>query len=371
MIYNEVYQCPKCFNTLLVSNKLLHDLRCTVENPATYENILFRQSLQMSNDSSPNIYKSISGGRTSFKNKDGTMTDIVREKNIRGKEELIETKYDPQGNIITRKRADTSGFSLTDSNIHEYSEITLNNYDNNDYDTRYDNNNNTYYEVNKEVEEVRKKPSVIVETAEAQEIVIEAPAKYDPHVTINQPIYGDTIINSKSGYSNSGQSKSGYSNTGYSKSGYSNSNSGYSKSGYSNSGYSNTGYSKTGYSKTGYSKTGYSKTGYSKSGYSNTGYSNTGYNDTTYDNYTSNTNNNYSIQNEITTNNYDYSKTNDYTSQYKSSKYNKNYDYSNFDNQFNNTGANHTYSSSYNLDGNKKYSKSKTYSEFNSSDYQY
>ena len=314
MIYNEVYQCPKCFNTLLVSNKLLHDLRCTVENPATYENILFRQSLQMSNDSSPNIYKSISGGRTSFKNKDGTMTDIVREKNIRGKEELIETKYDPQGNIITRKRADTSGFSLTDSNIHEYSEITLNNYDNNDYDTRYDNNNNTYYEVNKEVEEVRKKPSVIVETAEAQEIVIEAPAKYDPHVTINQPIYGDTIINSKSGYSNSGQSKSGYSNTGY---------------------------------------------------------SNTGYNDTTYDNYTSNTNNNYSIQNEITTNNYDYSKTNDYTSQYKSSKYNKNNDYSNFDNQFNNTGASHTYSSSYNLDGNKKNSKSKTYSEFNSSDYQY
>ena len=245
---------------------------------------------------------------------------------------------------------------MTDSNIHEYSEITLNNYDNNDYDTRYDNNNNIYYEVNKEVEEVRKKPSVIVETAEAQEIVIEAPAKYDPHVTINQPIYGDTIINSKSGYSNSGQSKSGYSNTGYSKSGYSNSNSGYSKSGYSNSGYSNTGYSKT---------------VYNSSGYSNTGYSNTGYNDTTYDNYTSNTNNNYSIQNEITTNNYDYSKTNDYTSQYKSSKYNKNYDYSNFDNQFNNTGASHTYSSSYNLDGIKKYSKSKTYSEFNSSDYQY
>ena len=360
MIYNEVYQCPKCFNTLLVSNKLLHDLRCTVENPATYENILFRQSLQMSNDSSPNIYKSISGGRTSFKNKDGTMTDIVREKNIRGKEELIETKYDPQGNIITRKRADTSGFSLTDNNLHEYSEITLNNYDNNDYDTRYDNNNNTYYEVNKEVEEVRKKPSVIVETAEAQEIVYEAPAKYDPHVTINQPIYGDTIINNKSGYSISGHSKT-------SKTGYSNS--GYSKTGYSNSGYSKTGYSNSGHSKT--SKTGYSNSGYSNIGYNNSGYSNTGYNDVTYDNLTSNTNNDYSIQNEITTNNYDYSKTNDYTSQYKSSKYNKNYDYGNFDNQFNNTGKSHTYSRSYNLDGNKKYSESKTYSEFNSYDYQY
>ena len=201
---------------------------------------------------------------------------------------------------------------------------------------RYDNNNNTFYEVNKEVEKVRKKPSVIVETAEAQEIVIEAPAKYGQHVTINQPIYEDTIINSKSGYSNFGHSKSGYS-----------------KSGYSKSGYSNTGYSKTVYNSSGYSNTGYSNTGYSNTGYSKSGYSNPGYNDTTYDNYTSNTNNNYSIQNEITTNNYDYSKTNDYTSQYKSSKYNKNYYYTNFDNQFNNTGASHTYSISYNLDGKK------------------
>ena len=293
MIYNKVYKCPKCFNTLLVSNKLLHDLRCTVENPATYENILFRQSLQMSNNPSENIYKSISG-RTSFKNEDGTMIDIVREKNIRGKEELIETKYDPQGNIITRKRADTSGFSLPDNNLHEFSEITLNNPDyNNDYDTRYDNNNNTYYEVNKGVEEVRKKPSVIVETAEAQEIVYEAPVKYDPHVTINQPIYGDTIINSNSGYS-----------------------------------------------------------------------------DGTYDNITSNTNNDISIQNEITTNNYDYSQTNQYTDQYNTTEYNQNYDISNYDNQINNTGESHTYSSGYNMNENKSY-YTKNYSDFNSYDYQY
>lgn len=296
MIYNKVYQCPKCYNTLLVSNKLLHDLRCTVENPATYENILFRKSLQMSNNPSLNIYKSVSG-RTSFKNEDGTMIDIVREKNIRGKEELIETKYDPQGNIITRKRADTSGFGLNDSNIHEYSEITLNNYDlNNDYDTRYDNNNNTYYEVNKGVEEVRKKPSVIFETAEAQEIVYEAPAKYDPHVTINQPIYGDTIINSKSGYNN-----------------------------------------------------------------------------TTYDDITSNINNDYNIQNDTTTNNYDYSQTNQYTTnEYNSTDYNQNFDISNYDNQLNNSGGSHTYSHSYNMKGNtKSYYKSKTYSNYNSYDYQF
>lgn len=38
-----VYKCPKCQNTLLVSNKMLHDLRCTEENPATYENFISQQ----------------------------------------------------------------------------------------------------------------------------------------------------------------------------------------------------------------------------------------------------------------------------------------------------------------------------------------
>ena len=324
MIYNEVYQCPKCFNTLLVSNKLLHDLRCTVENPATYENILFRQSLQMSNDSSPNIYKSISGGRTSFKNKDGTMTDIVREKNIRGKEELIETKYDPQGNIITRKRADTSGFSLTDSNLNEFSEITLNNYDHkNDYDTRYDNNNNTYYEVNKEVEETRTKPSVIVETAEAQEIVYEAPVKYDPHVTINQPIYGDTIINSNT---NSGYNDGTYDNI------TSNTNNDYSiQNEITTNNYD-----------------------YSQS------------NDYTNQYKSSKYNKNY--ESSKYKHNYESSK---YKHNYESSKYNQNYESSKYDNQYNNTGGSHTYSSSYNTKGNKKNSKSKKYSEYTSYDYQY
>ena len=336
MIYNEVYQCPKCNNTLLVSNKLLHDLRCTVENPATYENILMRQSLQMSNnDSSLYLYKSLSGGRTSFKNEDGTMIDIVREKNIRGKEELIETKYDPQGNIITRKRADTSGFSLGDSNLHEFSEVTLNNYEsNNNYDTRYDNNNNTYYEVNKEVDEVRKKPSVIVETAEAQEIVYEAPAKYDPHVTINQPIY-DTIINSNTGYNNET-----YDNiTSTNNNDFTN---------FNDTNTSNYDYSQNNQYKSSDYKTGYKneyKTGY------NTEY-NTGYNTDYNTGYKSDYNN--------------------YKSDYKTD-YNQNFDTNNFDNQFKNTDVSHTYKSSYNynMKGNKKYSKSKNYSEFNSYDYQY
>ena len=193
MIQHRVYQCPKCFNTLLVSNKMLHDLRCTVENPATYENILFRQSQQTS-------YNNMNGterfsSRMSVKNDDGTMTDIVKEKNMKGVEEFIEIKYDPQGNIIGRKRASTIGYIPPQTSFHELNE--LEGYDE-DYDIHYDNNNNnTYYEMNNEIE-IRNAPSVIYETAEAQEIVYEAPAKYDPHVTINSPIE-ETVINSHPG----------------------------------------------------------------------------------------------------------------------------------------------------------------------------
>ena len=189
MIQHQVYQCPKCFNTLLVSNKMLHDLRCTFENPATYENIM-RQSQQMSNDNNQmNSSQNISG-RMSITNEDGTSIDIVREKSIRGKDELIEIKYDPQGNVISRKRADYD-IPQNNNNFHE---LNYYNEDGNNFKENYDNNNNTYYEVNKE-EEIRKAPSVIIETAEAQEIIYEAPAKYDPHVTINKPIFQETIIN--------------------------------------------------------------------------------------------------------------------------------------------------------------------------------
>lgn len=194
---HQVYKCPKCFNTLLVSNKLLHDLRCTEDNPATYENILFRQSQQMVNN--PNNNKNSSqrlSSRMSIKNDDGTMIDIIKEKNMKGKEEFIEIKYDPQGNIISRKKAGISDYSSPQNNFHELNDYNYDNDDNNNYEN-YDNNNNTYYEVNNEVE-VRHAPNVIYETAEAQEIIYEAPAKYDPHVTINKPIE-ETIINSGEG----------------------------------------------------------------------------------------------------------------------------------------------------------------------------
>jgi hypothetical protein len=181
---------------------MLHDLRCTEENPATYENMLFRQSQQIAddslNDNHPNSYERFSS-RTSIKNDDGTMIDIVKEKNMRGKEELIEIKYDPQGNIISRKKAGNFVSSAPQNSFHELNEYNDYDYEN-DYETKYDNNNNTYYEMNNEVE-VRQTPSVIYETAEAQEIVYEAPAKYDPHITVNKPIFEQTIINAHEGIS--------------------------------------------------------------------------------------------------------------------------------------------------------------------------
>ena len=193
MIYHRVYKCPKCFNTLLVSNKMLHDLRCTEENPATYENILFRQNQEISNNTSYNNYNNSGyGEKMSIKNDDGTMIDIRKEKSLRGKDEYVEIKYDPQGNVISRKKASDYGYGNEDS-LNEFSEF--NEYEDDDFNLNYDNNNNTYYEINSKPE-IKKAPSVIVETAEAQEIVIEAPAKYDPHVIINKPIFQGAVINS-------------------------------------------------------------------------------------------------------------------------------------------------------------------------------
>ena len=219
MIQHLVYKCPKCQNTLLVSNKMLHDLKCTEENPATYENILSQQEQQVTNYISnynpksnpqsinnPNNYNPNENSsmrtsrRMSIKHDDGTMTDFRKEKNMRGKEELVEIKYDPQGNIISRKKADNSEF--IDQLNNDYQEVTGFN-DFVDYDP------NEYYEVNEENERkynnmnnniikneiTYNNNQIIYETAATQEIVYEAPPQYDPNITINQPIE-ETVVNS-------------------------------------------------------------------------------------------------------------------------------------------------------------------------------
>ena len=205
MIQHLVYKCPKCQNTLLVSNKMLHDLKCTEENPATYENILSQQGQQATNyisNYNPNEISSIrTSRRMSIKHDDGTMTDFRKEKNMRGKEELVEIKYDPQGNIISRKKADNSQYIEQLNN--DYQEVT-------GFNEFVDYDPNEYYEVNEENERKYNNMNnnniidngitfnnnqVIYETAATQEIVYEAPPQYDPNITINQPIE-ETVVNS-------------------------------------------------------------------------------------------------------------------------------------------------------------------------------
>ena len=137
------YKCPKCGNILLSSNKILHDLKCTEKMPATYDNIINQNiysSLRMPNSnirlsgtnannlSTSGLKKGISGSpfkSSSIVNKDGTTTEIKLEKSISGKVELLETTYDPQGNVITRKKAE-SGNNNTKLGFHEIKEFKTN-----------------------------------------------------------------------------------------------------------------------------------------------------------------------------------------------------------------------------------------------------
>ena len=134
--------CPKCYNVLPSSNKILHDLKCTKENPVElsqenpytsslsnnynlglrnsandYSNLRisnnFNLSSELRNSAEPRYYK-----RTSFMNDDGSTTEIKKDTDMSGKEELLEITYDPQGNIIGRKRAD-GGKSNVKFSFHE------------------------------------------------------------------------------------------------------------------------------------------------------------------------------------------------------------------------------------------------------------
>ena len=193
MFQHLIYKCPKCKNTLLVSNKMLHDLRCTEENPATYENIL-RQSQIMDNTAQSPYDQNMSSPRLSSgmrrSNNDGTSSEIQKSININGEEEYIETRYDPEGNIISRKKAENQGYSMSQNNNYQDVSEFYEYEDNNNYIN--ENIENQYY-VEPSVG-INNSQQIVYETAAAQEIVYEAPAQYDPHITINKPIQ-QTIIN--------------------------------------------------------------------------------------------------------------------------------------------------------------------------------
>ena len=194
MFQHLIYKCPKCKNTLLVSNKMLHDLRCTEENPATYENILRQSQVREVQEESPYNSSSQFSSGVRRSNNDGTSSEIKKNINIKGEEEYIETRYDPEGNIISRKRAENIIYNNNipqNNNYQEVSEFYEYEYDNNDYINENNIENGYYVEPNIEI---NNKQQIIYHTALPQEIIYEAPAQYDPNITINQPIQ-ETIIN--------------------------------------------------------------------------------------------------------------------------------------------------------------------------------
>ena len=194
MFQHLIYKCPKCKNTLLVSNKMLHDLRCTEENPATYENILRQSQVREVQEESPYNSSSQFSSGVRRSNNDGTSSEIKKNINIKGEEEYIETRYDPEGNIISRKRAENIIYNNNihkNNNYQEVSEFYEYEDDNNDYVNENNIENGYYVEPNIEI---NNKQQIIYHTALPQEIIYEAPAQYDPNITINQPIQ-ETIIN--------------------------------------------------------------------------------------------------------------------------------------------------------------------------------
>ena len=173
---------------------MLHDLRCTEENPATYENILRQSQVREVQEESPYNSSSQFSSGVRRSNNDGTSSEIKKNINIKGEEEYIETRYDPEGNIISRKRAENIIYNNNipqNNNYQEVSEFYEYEDDNNDYVNENNIENEYYVEPNVEI---NNKQQIIYHTALPQEIIYEAPAQYDPNITINQPIQ-ETIIN--------------------------------------------------------------------------------------------------------------------------------------------------------------------------------
>ena len=198
-----IHKCHKCKNTLLLSNKMLHDLRCTEENPATYEKILSQK--KETNNNLSQSKSPLFGNSIRKSNADGTSSDIKKNIKSNGKEEFIETKYDVEGNIISRKRTENLDNNIKRAiNFQEVSDSFENEEEdysesNNDIDNISSDNpeivqNNFYYAPTIDI----NNQQIIYTTSQPREIIYEAPAKYDPNITINEPIE-ETVINTNDG----------------------------------------------------------------------------------------------------------------------------------------------------------------------------
>ena len=189
---NKLYECPKCRNTLPISNKMLHDLKCTKERPAEFSlqnpTASFSYNYDESNEDNSYNQNIDLSKRNSIENDDGTITEYRKEKNMAGKEELLEITYDPQGNIIGRKKADGGN-----SNVR-YKFRDMLDYKDDDVDTIY----------------VYEGANVLVETLPTIEITYELDPEPAPSQNqIEYTGYGYKITNinpTKSQFGNRGYS---------------------------------------------------------------------------------------------------------------------------------------------------------------------
>ena len=200
-----IYVCPKCQNTLLLSNKMLHDLRCTEKNPATYEKILSEEKNKDKENTPPKKSLRFSNGLRKT-NVDGTSSDIKKNINSKGQEEFIETKYDSEGNIISRKKTEYIEDNNNENNLKNNNYKEINGfYEEDDYDQNEKinnindiSNNINVGQINYFVEptvNINNQQIIYTTTGPAKEIIYEAPVRYDPNITINKPIE-ETIISS-------------------------------------------------------------------------------------------------------------------------------------------------------------------------------
>ena len=200
MFRHLIYVCPKCQNTLLLSNKMLHDLRCTESNPATYEKILSEQK-NNNNENTPKKKSLRFSNGLRKSNVDGTSSDIKKNIKSDGREEFIETKYDTEGNIISRKKAEYINDNYKEDNFEEVNEFDEeeDDYNSNNINIINDiNNNYNVGQINYYVEptvNINNQQIIYTTTGPAKEIIYEAPARYDPNIIINKPIE-ETVINS-------------------------------------------------------------------------------------------------------------------------------------------------------------------------------
>ena len=200
-----IYVCPKCQNTLLLSNKMLHDLRCTENNPATYEKILSEEKNKDKENTPPKKSLRFSNGLRKT-NVDGTSSDIKKNINSKGQEEFIETKYDSEGNIISRKKTEFIEDNNNENNLKNNNYKEVNGFyeeEDNEQNEKMNNindisNNINVGQINYFVEptvNINNQQIIYTTTGPAKEIIFEAPVRYDPNITINKPIE-ETIISS-------------------------------------------------------------------------------------------------------------------------------------------------------------------------------